>query len=236
MAGYFVAQEEQFPDLRLRSLETPGREKTSMDWEIEASGLTSLLIRVREEYTTLPIYITENGAAFDDYVDPNGDVKDHNRVAYLQEHISAVHDAIDAGVNVEGYFVWSLLDNFEWALGYSRRFGIVWVDFPSGDSPEEGELRVVSRHDPLQLGRVRHVGRKPVTIARRSPSPSANNRRPRKWPAVPSLGATRPSAAAKFAPRSSGHANHQHETPGDWRTRRPRTPRTPWCSRGSWRY
>jgi beta-glucosidase len=133
VAGYFVAQGEQFPDLRLRSLETPGREKTSMDWEIEASGLTSLLIRVREEYTTLPIYITENGAAFDDYVDPNGDVKDHNRVAYLQEHISAVHDAIDAGVNVEGYFVWSLLDNFEWALGYSRRFGIVWVDFPSGN-------------------------------------------------------------------------------------------------------
>jgi beta-glucosidase len=133
VAGYFVAQGEQFPDLRVRSLETPGREKTSMDWEIEASGLTSLLIRVREEYTTVPIYITENGAAFDDYVDPNGDVKDHNRVAYLQEHISAVHDAIDAGVNVEGYFVWSLLDNFEWALGYSRRFGIVWVDFPSGD-------------------------------------------------------------------------------------------------------
>jgi beta-glucosidase len=132
VAGYFVAAGEQFPDLRVRSLETPGRDKTAMDWEIGASGLTSLLIRIREEYTTLPIYITENGAAFDDYVDPNGDVKDHNRVAYLQEHISAVHDAIDAGVNVQGYFVWSLLDNFEWALGYSRRFGIVWVDFPSG--------------------------------------------------------------------------------------------------------
>ncbi|MGH3732424.1 MAG: GH1 family beta-glucosidase [Acidimicrobiales bacterium] len=133
LAGYFVATGEQFPDLRVRSLETPGRDKTAMDWEIEASGLTSLLIRIGEEYTTLPIYITENGAAFEDYVDPNGEVKDHNRVAYLQEHISAVHDAIDAGVNVQGYFVWSLLDNFEWALGYSRRFGIVWVDFPSGD-------------------------------------------------------------------------------------------------------
>ena len=132
VAGYFVAQEDQFPDLRLRGIDTPGREKTAMDWEIEASGLTSLLIRVRDEYTTLPIFITENGAAFDDYVDPNGDVKDDDRVAYLQEHISAVHDAIDAGVNVQGYFVWSLLDNFEWALGYSRRFGIVWVDYPSG--------------------------------------------------------------------------------------------------------
>jgi beta-glucosidase len=132
LAGYVVSHSEQFPDLRVRSLETPGRDKTAMDWEIEASGLTALLLRIREEYTALPIYVTENGAAFDDYVDPNGRVLDYNRVAYLQEHISAVHDAIDAGVNVQGYFVWSLLDNFEWSYGYSRRFGIVWVDFPSG--------------------------------------------------------------------------------------------------------
>jgi beta-glucosidase len=132
VAGYRVALTEQFPDLHLRSLETPGRDRTAMDWEIEASGLTTLLVRIRDEYTTVPIYITENGAAFDDYVDPNGHVLDLNRVAYLQEHISAVHDAIDAGVNVQGYFVWSLLDNFEWSYGYSRRFGIVWVDFPTG--------------------------------------------------------------------------------------------------------
>jgi beta-glucosidase len=132
LAGFYVSPEEMFPDLHLRSLETPGRDKTAMDWEIQASGLTSLLVRIRDEYTKLPIYITENGAAFDDYVDPNGRVLDHNRVAYLQEHISAVHDAMDAGVNVQGYFVWSLLDNFEWAFGYSRRFGIVWVDFPTG--------------------------------------------------------------------------------------------------------
>ena len=100
-----------------------------MDWEIEAAGLTALLVRIRDEYTTLPIYITENGAAFNDYVDPNGQVLDGNRVAYLQEHISAVHDAISAGVNVQGYFVWSLLDNFEWCDGYSKRFGIHYVDF-----------------------------------------------------------------------------------------------------------
>ncbi len=141
LAGYIVAQSEQFPDLRVRSLETPGRDRTSMNWEIAASGLTSLLVRVRNDYTKLPIYITENGAAFDDYVDPNGHVLDHNRVAYLQEHISAVHDAIDAGVNVEGYFVWSLLDNFEWSFGYSRRFGIVWVDFPTGNRLTKASYR-----------------------------------------------------------------------------------------------
>ncbi len=141
LAGYVVAQSEQFPDLRVRSLETPGRDRTSMNWEIAASGLTSLLVRVRNDYTKLPIYITENGAAFDDYVDPNGHVLDHNRVAYLQEHISAVHDAIDAGVNVEGYFVWSLLDNFEWSFGYSRRFGIVWVDFPTGNRLTKASYR-----------------------------------------------------------------------------------------------
>jgi beta-glucosidase len=133
LAGYFVSPFEQFPDLRLRSLKTPGRDRTAMDWEIDASGLTSLLVRIRDEYTTLPLYITENGAAFNDYVDPNGHVLDLNRIAYLQEHISAVHDAIEAGVNVQGYFLWSLLDNFEWSYGYSQRFGIVWVDFPTGD-------------------------------------------------------------------------------------------------------
>jgi beta-glucosidase len=132
VAGYGVPLGEQFPDLRVLSLETPGTETTSMGWEVDASGLTELLVRVKGEYTDLPIYITENGAAFDDYVDPNGHVLDNDRISYLQEHVSAVHDAIDAKVNVQGYFVWSLLDNFEWSFGYSRRFGIVWVDFPTG--------------------------------------------------------------------------------------------------------
>ena len=132
-AGYLVPLSEQFPDLRVLSLETPGSETTSMGWEVDASGLAELLIRIKEEYTSLPIYITENGAAFDDYVDPNGHVLDHERIDYLRDHMTAVHDALNAGVNVQGYFVWSLLDNFEWSCGYSRRFGIVWVDLPTGD-------------------------------------------------------------------------------------------------------
>jgi beta-glucosidase len=113
-----------------------------MDWEIEASGITALVVRICDEYTTLPIYVTENVATFDDYVDLNGLVLDHNRVAYIPEHISAVHAAIDAGVNVEGYFVWNRLDNFEWAFGYSRRFGIVWVDFSTGNRlPKASSVR-----------------------------------------------------------------------------------------------
>ncbi len=132
VAGYGVPLGEQFPDLKILSLETPGIDTTSMGWEVDASGLTELLVRIKSEYTDLPLFITENGAAFDDYVDPNGRVLDHEREKYLHEHLVAVHDAVDAGVRVIGYFVWSLLDNFEWSLGYSRRFGIVWVDFPTG--------------------------------------------------------------------------------------------------------
>jgi beta-glucosidase len=143
VAGYGVPLGEQFPDLRVLSLETPGTDTTSMGWEVDASGLTELLVRVKGEYTDLPIYITENGAAFDDYVDPNGHVLDNDRISYLEEHVSAVHDAIDADVNVQGYFVWSLLDNFEWSFGYSRRFGIVWVDFPDRHSPAQGEFQLV---------------------------------------------------------------------------------------------
>jgi beta-glucosidase len=73
--------------------------------------------------------VTENGAAFPDYVGPDGAVKDPERVDYLESHLKAAHDAIGAGVDLRGYFCWTLIDNFEWADGYSQRFGIVWVDF-----------------------------------------------------------------------------------------------------------
>jgi beta-glucosidase len=107
----------------------PGVETTAMGWPVESDGLTELLVRLHEEYTQGPIYITENGRAVYDYVDPEGDVDDVERVAYLHDHFRAAHDAIEQGVNLQGYLVWSLLDNFEWAEGYSKRFGIVFVDF-----------------------------------------------------------------------------------------------------------
>jgi beta-glucosidase len=86
---------------------------------------------VRERYGNIPLYITENGAAFDDRANKNGDVDDTERVKYLRDHLRAAGEAIAAGVDLRGYFVWSLLDNFEWASGFSKRFGIVRVDYES---------------------------------------------------------------------------------------------------------
>lgn len=105
--------------------------RTAMDWPVDADGLYELLTRLRDELPHVPLAITENGAAYDDYADPSGEVHDPERVAYLHAHLTAVHRALAAGADVRGYFLWSLLDNFEWAYGYGKRFGIVHVDFAS---------------------------------------------------------------------------------------------------------
>jgi beta-glucosidase len=103
---------------------------TETGWEVFAPALTDTLVWVKERYGNPPIYVTENGAAFFDPPVIEGDgLADPLRVAYLRQHITAVHAAIERGVDVRGYFVWSLLDNFEWAHGYSKRFGVVHVDF-----------------------------------------------------------------------------------------------------------
>jgi beta-glucosidase len=97
---------------------------------IVPEGLRNVLVRVGRDYAPgVPVYITENGAPFDDAVDGNGQVDDHRRIGYIGEHLRATRAAIDAGADVRGYFVWSLLDNFEWDSGYSIRFGIVYVDY-----------------------------------------------------------------------------------------------------------
>ncbi|OLT25926.1 beta-glucosidase [Actinomadura sp. CNU-125] len=106
---------------------------TAMGWPIDATGMDELLLRLHREYPGVPLMVTENGAAFDDEVAADGGVRDARRVAYLRDHIAAVGRAIGAGADVRGYFAWSLLDNFEWAYGYSKRFGIIRVDYPTGE-------------------------------------------------------------------------------------------------------
>jgi beta-glucosidase len=104
---------------------------TEMDWVVDATGLTELLLRLHRDYPELPVMVTENGAAFADQIGADGRIPDQDRIDYLHDHISAVAAAVAAGVDVRGYFVWSLMDNFEWAHGYSKRFGIVYVDYAS---------------------------------------------------------------------------------------------------------
>ena len=105
-----------------------GLEVTDMDWEVYPQGLTALLLRLHKDYTVPAMFITENGGAFKDPV-IHGQVHDADRTSYLQTHIDAVHTAMAQGVNMGGYMVWSLMDNFEWASGYAKRFGIVHVDY-----------------------------------------------------------------------------------------------------------
>lgn len=105
-----------------------GREITEMGWEIYPEGLTELLLRLHRDYRVPPIYITENGGAFPDPL-VDGQVHDADRTRYLEQHIAAVAEAMRQGVPMKGYMVWSLLDNFEWASGYAKRFGIVHVDY-----------------------------------------------------------------------------------------------------------
>jgi len=105
---------------------------TAMEWEVQPDGLRELLVRVHEDYAAsagVRLYVTENGAAYADVVAADGAVHDVERTEFLASHLGAILDAIDEGVPVHGYFYWSLMDNFEWAWGYDKRFGLVRVDY-----------------------------------------------------------------------------------------------------------
>lgn len=121
-ASPFVACE----DVEFLSQEGP---RTAMGWTVDASGLEELLLDLHRAHPDLPLMVTENGAAYDDEVGDDGEVRDPERIAYLRDHIAAAGRALAAGVDLRGYLVWSLLDNFEWAFGYARRFGLVYVDY-----------------------------------------------------------------------------------------------------------
>jgi beta-glucosidase len=116
--------------LQAKGVPQPNSVTTQTDWEVFPEALTKILLWVTERYGKVPIYITENGAAFYDPPSPiDGRVEDPLRVEYYRQHLRAAHDAMRKGVDLRGYFAWSLLDNYEWALGYSKRFGIVHVDY-----------------------------------------------------------------------------------------------------------
>jgi beta-glucosidase len=120
------------PLIQATALE-PSGERTAMGWGVSPDGLREALLRVKRDYGDIPIYVTENGAAYEDVLEGDAatgyTVHDPKRIAYLRNHLLAVHEAMAARVEVRGYYVWSLLDNFEWQEGYAKRFGLVYVDY-----------------------------------------------------------------------------------------------------------
>ncbi|POX57300.1 beta-glucosidase [Streptomyces sp. Ru71] len=124
-----VADDPDGPVPYAREVRLPDVPRTGMDWQIDADGLESLLMRLTDDYGIRRLYVTENGSAFADTVGPDGTVDDPGRVRYLEQHVAACARALRKGAPLAGYYAWSLLDNFEWAYGYDKRFGLVHVDY-----------------------------------------------------------------------------------------------------------
>jgi beta-glucosidase len=122
------AANPQFPGTEGVEFLRPDLPRTHMDWPVDAGALRDALVRVSRDYPGVPMMITENGAAYEDRVE-DGRVADVERIEYLRTHLEAAHEAIQAGADLRGYLAWSLLDNFEWAYGYDKRFGLVRVDY-----------------------------------------------------------------------------------------------------------
>ncbi|GAA1367076.1 GH1 family beta-glucosidase [Streptomyces beijiangensis] len=126
-----VAADPGGPLPHAKQVYLPGARHTAMDWEVNADGLENMLVRLADDYGPQQIYITENGSAYPDVLRADGSIDDTERVRYLEEHLAACARAVRRGVPLSGYFAWSLLDNFEWAYGYDKRFGLVHVDYPT---------------------------------------------------------------------------------------------------------
>jgi beta-glucosidase len=158
--------------LRAARVRQRGRAHTEMRWEVYPDGLTEALLGVRRRYGDIPLYVTENGAAFADTAAARDLVPDAARVRYLREHLRAAHRAIEAGVDLRGYFVWSLFDNFEWSHGYSKRFGIVHVDYST-------QKRTPKRSARFYAEVIRTNGAVLALSARKRSRPGPSARRPR---------------------------------------------------------
>jgi beta-glucosidase len=123
-----VAYDPSVKPLPYSQVRAPNVERTGMDWEVHSETFTELLLRINKDYSPKEFFITENGSAWDDEV-VDGKVDDPNRVSYLERHLDAMFRAKEQGVPINGYFAWSLMDNFEWAYGYAKRFGLIYVDY-----------------------------------------------------------------------------------------------------------
>ncbi|WP_419995263.1 GH1 family beta-glucosidase [Streptomyces boninensis] len=134
----------------------PPGDRTAMEWSVDPTGLYDLLQRFSREAPGVPLLITENGAAYDDKPEPDGSVHDPERIAYLHGHLAAVHAAMRDGADVRGYFLWSLLDNFEWAYGYEKRFGAVYVDYATQQRTPKSSARWYAR--VARTGRLAGLG------------------------------------------------------------------------------
>jgi beta-glucosidase len=133
--GYLVAAGDPEPgptvwvgaeDVRFLKTSHP---VTRMGWEVQPEGLTEVLVELNERFPGLPLYVTENGASYPDAFTADGEIHDTERIAFVDGHLRAIHAAVEQGVDLRGYFCWTLLDNLEWAFGYEQRFGLVHVDF-----------------------------------------------------------------------------------------------------------
>ncbi|MCC2268909.1 beta-glucosidase [Streptomyces sp. CT1-17] len=155
--GHGASEYSPWPAADDVAFHQPPGERTEMGWSVDPTGLHELIMRYHREAPGTPLYISENGAAYDDKPDADGTVDDPGRVAYLNGHLAAVRQAITDGADVRGYYLWSLLDNFEWAYGYEKRFGAVYVDFAS--------QRRTPKSSALWYGRAARTGTLPPVDA-----------------------------------------------------------------------
>jgi beta-glucosidase len=139
-----------------RSVELPESAATAMGWEVYPAGLEELLLRLHEEYRVPRIYVTESGSAWPDELGPDGQIADHARTRYLLDHIAAASRAARKGAPLAGYFAWSLLDNFEWAYGYDKRFGLVHVDYATQKRTVKASGRRYAQLIRDQMRAIRH--------------------------------------------------------------------------------
>ncbi|WP_438948137.1 family 1 glycosylhydrolase [Streptomyces olivaceus] len=155
--GHGASEYSPWPAADDVAFHQPPGERTEMGWSVDPTGLHELIMRYHREAPGTPLYISENGAAYDDKPDADGTVDDPGRVAYLNGHLAAVRQAVTDGADVRGYYLWSLLDNFEWAYGYDKRFGAVYVDFAS--------QRRTPKSSALWYGRAARTGTLPPVDA-----------------------------------------------------------------------